>query len=249
MVNDRLAINPEKFQKSINEELQVIQNRVRNLIGRAHWGEEGRYKEAILRNVIRRFLPKNIGLGTGFILKEKGDEIEISHQIDIIVYDNTYPVLFSEGDFLITTPANVKGIIEVKTKLDTSKIIEDISKATDNGKLINNKIFNGIFVYNEEGMIHENIISDLLKRTLKNSNGLVNHICLGKDIFIKFWPRNVQTNSKKRYGIYKLESLAFSYFISNLLEQTSESKLEERWWFLYPIKEGKEEHCIDSIFF
>ena len=40
-----------------------------------------------------------------------------THCQDIIVYDNTYPVLFSEGDFIITTQHNVRGVIEVKTKV------------------------------------------------------------------------------------------------------------------------------------
>ncbi|MCW4043504.1 MAG: hypothetical protein NWE90_07260 [Candidatus Bathyarchaeota archaeon] len=50
-----MNINPEKFQKSITEELEVVKDRVRNLIGSAHWGEEGKYKEAVLTNVMRRF--------------------------------------------------------------------------------------------------------------------------------------------------------------------------------------------------
>jgi len=60
-------ISPEKFQESITKELEVVRDRVRNLIGDAHWGEEGRYKEAVLKNVIRRFLPSNLSIGTGFV--------------------------------------------------------------------------------------------------------------------------------------------------------------------------------------
>ena len=46
--------NMELFHKSTTKELKVIKNRVRNFIGNRNWGEEGRYKEAILRNVIKR---------------------------------------------------------------------------------------------------------------------------------------------------------------------------------------------------
>lgn len=242
-----MDIDPEKFHRSISNELEVIQDRVRNLIGSTHWGEEGRYKEAVLRSIIRRFLPENVSIGTGFILKKDGDEIKISNQIDIIIYDNTYPVLFAEGDFLITTPANVKGIIEVKTRLDSSEVMDVVSKATNNGKVVKAEIFNGIFVYNEGNIVNENNISDNLKSALKESKGVVNHICLGKDIFIKFWPENPQSNFLNIYRIYKINELSFSYFISNLAEQTSESKLKERWWFLYPIKKGKEEYKIEDV--
>ncbi|RKX99824.1 MAG: hypothetical protein DRP54_06540 [Spirochaetes bacterium] len=243
-----MDINAEKFHKSINNELKVIQNRVRNLIGSAHWGEEGRYKEAILRNVIKRFLPEHISLGTGFIIKKESGDIEISNQIDIIIYDDTYPVLFKEGDFLITTPANIKGIIEVKTNLNSSEVTDVISKATKNGNLFDTEIFNGVFVYNKGRMVNYDIISDNLKYALKKSKGVVNHFCLGKDIFIKFWHTTTQVSGiNKYYRIYKIEDLSFSYFISNLLEQTHESKLKERWWFLYPIEKGKEKYKIEDI--
>jgi len=50
-------MNNLDFQKSITKELDIVKNRVRSLIGNAHWGEEGRYKEAVLKTVINRFLP------------------------------------------------------------------------------------------------------------------------------------------------------------------------------------------------
>ena len=106
----RNEIDVKKFQKSITKELDTVKDRVRNLIGSSHWGEEGKYKEAILRNVIRRFLPANLSLGTGFVIRKDNNRTQISNQIDIIVYDNTIPVLFSEGDFVITTYKNVKAI-------------------------------------------------------------------------------------------------------------------------------------------
>lgn len=141
-------IDPMEFQKSITSELKVIENRVRNLIGDANWSEEGRYKETALRNVLARFLPKNISVGSGFILNGNGfNDLKISNQIDIIVYDNNYPLLFNEGEFIVTTPQNVKGIVEVKTKFESGKISEAIAKSTENGRLINHNIFNGIFSY------------------------------------------------------------------------------------------------------
>ena len=97
--------NAISFQRSVTKELSVVKNRVRDLIGDANWGEEGRYKEAILRNVIKRFLPQNLSVATGFVVRD----IVVSKQLDIIVYDNNYPLLFSEGDFIVTSPDNVRG--------------------------------------------------------------------------------------------------------------------------------------------
>lgn len=245
-----MNISPEKFQMSITEELKIIQDRVRHLIGGIHWGEEGSYKEAILSSVIRRFLPTSMSLGTGFIIKKENDDFKTSTQIDIIIYDNTYPVLFKEGDFIITTPENVKGIIEVKTKLNSSDISNAVSKATKNGNLTNQKIFNGIFAYDGGNInIERENIPQNLKSALNNSKGTVNHLCLGEDIFIKFWQdSNTQNNcSNEYYSTYKIKNLSFSYFISNLIEHVSEKHMPERWWYSYPIKEGKETYKTEDI--
>jgi len=233
---DNIRIDPEGFQKSITKELYTIKNRVRNLIGSSHWGEEGRYKEAILRNVIKRFLPNNLSIGTGFVINKNNNYTPISGQIDVIIYDNTTPVLFSEGDFVITTYKNVKGIIEVKTKIRNDQLRGIIKDAKTNGMLIGKKIFNGIFSYEYE----DDISSGTIDEVLKNAEGYVNHISLGPDVFIKFWRReernrlnlSIESCQNDFYSIYNLEDLSFSYFISNLLELTCSSSLDDRWWFI-----------------
>jgi len=252
---NRIRMDPEEFQKSITEELDTIKNRVRNLIGSSHWGEEGRYKEAILRNVIKRFLPSNLSIGTGFVIKKNNGDTQIPNQIDIIIYDNTVPVLFSEGDFVITTYKNVKGIVEVKTKIRNNQLkdtIQKIQKAETNGKLIGKNIFNGIFSYEYEGDINENI-DKIIKEA--EAKGYVNHISLGPDVFIKFWKKEdknrlhppVENCQNDFYNIYNIKGLSFSYFISNLLELTCSSSLDDRWWFLYPIEGTKEKHRVRTI--
>ncbi len=99
-----------EYQQSVAEEFKALEKRVRNLIDDSHWGEEGRYKEAILMNYLKRVLPRHLSVGTGFVRNNN----EITNQIDIIIYDNSYPLFFSEGDFVISSVQNVIGIIEVK---------------------------------------------------------------------------------------------------------------------------------------
>lgn len=249
-------IDPEEFQKSITNELNIIKDRVENLIRNSHFGEQGRYREAILRNVIKRFLPSNLSLGTGFIVQKSKNGFNISSQIDIIIYDNTIPPLFSEGDFIITIPESAKGIIEVKSKIRNCDLDEILRKAKENGKLIGKEKFNGIFGYE----YHENVESTTVKRTLRENKGYVNHISLGKDYFIRFWKCKyrkildppVNCNSKSDfYNVYEIEDLSFSYFISNLLHKSCDKKLGDRSWFSFPIKETKEIYrlytiCIDN---
>ena len=197
---NEIKINPEKFQESITRELEVVKNRVRNLIGNAHWVKDGEFKEAILRNVIKRFLPSNLSIGTGFIIRsnERGNrdnEIKVSTQIDIIIYDNRIPVLFSEGDFIITSYRNVKAIIEVKTKISNSELNEILHTSIENSKLIGNDLlFNGIFGFEYGNKTERDGAMNGLKENLialRDDGKYVNHISLGPYIFIKYWQRGV----------------------------------------------------------
>lgn len=202
-----------QFHESIAKEFKALKDRVRNLIGDAHWGEEGRYKEAVLRNVINRFLPRDISLGTGFILTkaEDGNRLIVSSQIDIIVYQNTIPVIFKEGEFIITTPDNVLGIIEVKTRIDMRNMKKTIDKFEENGKLIQRSrklvkeddtdthdLFFGIFSYETSYSLGKDVSKgdiSRLKRGMRNAR-YVNHISLGSSIFVKRW--DLEDHSKNR---------------------------------------------------
>lgn len=66
------------YHKTTTKELLTITNKVRNLI--SHWGEDGRYKEAILKNIIRRFLPEKYSIGTGFVIKQTDNAANIYRQ-------------------------------------------------------------------------------------------------------------------------------------------------------------------------
>jgi len=244
-------INPLEFQKSINRELQVVKNRVRNLIGAANWGDEGSYKEAILRNVISQYLPKTLSIGNGYILKKGNDignqDFAVSKQIDILIYDNSYPVIFSEGNFVIVIEESVKGIIEVKSKIYTGrthnnslyKIIEKFNSfnqfltVKEKGS---NRIFKGIFGYEFDG----NIDSVIIDEALRLSHGMVNHISLDSSKFIRHWVNNEGLEPPVEcqgdfYNVYNMNNLSHAYFISNLIHLTSNKDLLDRYWISFPI--------------
>lgn len=250
-------IDIEEFHKSTANEFEAIKNRVRNLIGKANWGDEGRYRESILKSVIRRFLPKKYEIGTGFVVKnlERDKQPEVSKQIDIIIYDTDRAVLFSEGDFVILLPEAINGIIEVKANIEKQKLTEIIEKANSNGffisdaKIYRKEIFNGIFGYegyNSEDKIIKHIDKFISKSVSKytakkNYNTfLVNHISFNKDYFVKYW------RGKETYSFYRLEDLSYSFFIFNLIVHlTSKAERitvnESNIWF--PVdKERKKLH-------
>ena len=129
------------YRKSISNELIDIKDRVRNFIGGDHPPEEGRYKEIILSECLQNHLPANVRVGTGFIFNRYNQK---SHQIDIIVYRNNYPLLFQTGNFIIAPEEAVLAIIEVKTTLDWNNLVKTIEHATENGSVVMHPIFNGI---------------------------------------------------------------------------------------------------------
>lgn len=258
-----VEIDINRFQRSITEELKITKDRVRSLIGDANWAEEGRYKEAILRKVIRQYLPTNLEIGTGFIVSNRdyvfGREGLISNQLDLIIYDGKYPVVFKEGDFVILTESSVRGIIEVKSRicasLSTTKaeslntIIHKFNNLCQFQSFKNprhQRRFIGVLSYDYDGA--DNITTqNKIAQVLRNSNGLVNNIALGPNIFIKYWDQNRDVTpyldfQDNCYNVYDLQSLSFSYFLSNLLHMTADEEPLDRYWFSFPIEGTKEVH-------
>ena len=228
--------NLKAFHESTTKELDITKDRVRNLIGSSNWGEDGRYKEYILRNIIRKFVPSNLKIGTGFIVKNENDEYKCSSQIDILIFDSSYPVLFNEGDFFIVSPNSVKAIIEVKTNIENQSLHEAVEKINKNIAFINNhSVFSGIFSF--EGYQGNNITESNLRQKLMSinqSNKRVNHICLNKDIFIKFWP------ILSKYSVYRINNLSFSYFISNLVYSVTNQNIQNESDLWFPINKESE---------
>jgi len=256
--------NIRRFQESITQELTFTKDRVRDLIGNANWGEDGMYKEAILRKSISQFLPTNLNIGTGFILRNddnvNGENGIISKQLDIIIYDDKTPVIFKEGDFVILTESAVRAVIEVKTKVSNygqenenslNRIVDKINQLRDFPTFRNQAVrkkFIGVFSFEYDN----NFDSDRIRETLIESNGLINHISLGPNNFIRYWENTNNLNPPLNYNgrcyiKYRLANLSFSYFISNLLHICSDEDPEERYWFSFPITGTKERMRIEPI--
>ena len=229
--------NLQRYYETVSGELTSIKNRVRNLINkgnRTNWGEEGRYKEAILARVIRRMIPQNFSVGNGFVLCED----KVTTQIDIIVYDNSYPLLFSEGSFIITLPESVRGIIEVKTNLANAlrkkktNLEEIMKKITQNAELINkrtynriqhNGIFRGLFSFEGYPRNYHYFIKrfqDFLKNSsIPSEQKDIDCLTINENLFVD----NGKSNTDVVYTMYKLEKLSYPRFIGKLIIKTIEN--------------------------
>lgn len=248
----------DELYESIGKEMHAKKNRVRNIIGDAHWGEEGKYKEIVLKKIIQRYLPQDLSIGTGFIATKTNESISTTSQIDLIVYQNSYPPLFREEDFVILHPEPICAIIEVKTNICNSKpeLEKILDKASRNAiKVLQSKqnytthFFNGIFSYdtdldhkavldaykNHWDVIWNDPIIDTPPHIVPAA--AVSHICSNQDTYFKA--------GYHEFRAFQAKQQAPAHFISKLFEclKFKEISLYDDW-FAFPRGDGE---MIDSI--
>jgi hypothetical protein len=118
------------FAALLGESLSARVGLLERLLRSAHFPSLGQYKERLLAETIRGFLPSTVRVGTGFVLFPHTDDappagdyydplnqsaFSISRQCDILVYDDArYPTIFRDQDFVIVRPEAVRAVIEVK---------------------------------------------------------------------------------------------------------------------------------------
>lgn len=251
----------DELYESIAKEMHAKKNRVRNIIGDSHWGEEGKYKEIILKKIIQRYLPQDLSIGTGFVATKTNESIGTTSQIDLILYKNSYPPLFREEDFVILHPEPVCAIIEVKTNIHKSKkgLEKILENASENAiEVVRNKkqsnssphFFNGIFSYDTE--MKPEAVLDAYKNhwdaklndpeidKYLMSAAAVNHMCLNQDIYFK--------TVHYGFGAFQTKQQAPAYFISKLIECL---KFKEIYgyddWFAFPREDGEMIGRINTI--
>lgn len=116
-------------------------------IGSAHNAEDGRFVEELLRECLKRFLPKNLEVLTGFILRpavktsengreRKGYKDTFSSQLDIIIFDSeNYPIFQRMGNTAIVPPEGVISVISIKKHLRKKDVKKELSTLLDVSKL------------------------------------------------------------------------------------------------------------------
>jgi len=125
---DALVRTYRQFEKLIPSE---------RVDGAAHAGEDGRYVEDLVREYLQQFLPRDLEVLTGFILRpavktgESGRERKDDHdrhsgQLDIIVYDSAaYPVFQRFGNSVIVPPEGVVAVVSIKKHLNDGDILHE----------------------------------------------------------------------------------------------------------------------------
>jgi hypothetical protein len=96
-----------------------------------HAGEKGRALEYEVRTLLRRILPAEYGLSTGFVVYHTTDGPCLSSQLDIIIYDalRSGPIISLETCDVFPLEA-IYGYVEVKAALQSSS--DDANEFADN---------------------------------------------------------------------------------------------------------------------
>lgn len=221
---------------------------MRYFIHDRHWLSDGEWKESVIRAVIRRNLPKTFGVGSGFVVTEEGP----STQVDILVYDNTKPMLFQDGDFVIVTSDQVHALIEVKTRVTKAGLREYLAKlATLHLHSAKNALcrpFVGLFAYENEGCTHADVLTALHETVGRTARRNIHAISLGENLFCRFWycPPETPKRPNQLWRAYELEEMAPAYFIHNVIESLCERSVIDNNFLWYP-KGGKEDHSRGDL--
>ncbi|MFC5702349.1 DUF6602 domain-containing protein [Cohnella faecalis] len=241
------------YYQSFSKELEVTKDRVRNIIGKAHWISDGTHKEAILQEVLRRFIPQKYVVSSGFILSNDGETC--SKQLDIIIYDQASPLVFNSSNFVIIPSQYVRAVIEVKTSLSVgAKLTDALENLSTVQKIMDQTsdyVYFGIFSFGYQNFrsigpvtvaqrlftrisefyrnkrlqdTHLTDLQYLQRRTLTS-------LCMNGQLYGLHW--NGSTQIEPEFGLYDTGEQSFNFFVSNLLSTLDNSTISQSkpLWF------------------
>lgn len=133
--NDDYRIKAQNLFNKLNESYEYIKQ---------HKPSLGNFGEYILRDFLKKVLPKEVDVSQGFV---QGKNNELSPQCDIIIYiKDREAILKSFGDIHIISSKYVLSIIEVKTRIQHKTFMSTLKAFEKLAKLGCSN--NYIFIYN-----------------------------------------------------------------------------------------------------
>jgi hypothetical protein len=242
--------NYVEYHKTVTAELRAIKDRLNHLTH--HRLSRGEFKEAALRAVLRRHLPASLRIGRGFIVTEDA----CSTQIDLLIVDDSTPVLFQDGDLLVVTPDAVRAAVEVKTQLSSRAKLRSSLDAL--GKASRQCAYAavyqpwlGLFVY--ESALDDGTVLEVLVEAASETDRPVHCVTYGEDRFFRYWPLGEHDRGApnddanlRRFRGYNLDGLAPSYFMGNLTNSVMQPDHAANAYAWFPLWDGKGPHRTEE---
>lgn len=249
----RTEMNLEHYFQSLTDECITLKDRVRHLVNNAHWPTDGEWKESVLRSMLRRSAPESVTVGRGFVVHQEG----CSTQIDVLIYDNSMPILYRDGDLVFVTPSACRGIVEVKSNTSNAAFRVAAEKLADNAEFIRSRssdfhIFVGFFSYDNRVENCQSFLQSLNQVAEGQDSRVINHVALGANTLIKYWPSDPSGDGVgiryDQWHLYNLDRMAPGYFIHNLLLSVSKKLNAQRETTWFP-RNSKEARIVDQLAF
>ena len=210
------------YHQSIQQEFDALKNRIRYLMDDPHWLTDGEWKESILRKILRRQLPEDVGVGRGFVITDQ----RCSKQIDILVYNTAYPIVFKDGDLVFLHSDAVYGMISVKSRADNSLLSNAIDEQVYNLEVLYsgfrhprrmNMGWDGVaaFFSYESSADPKKVLLMLKEKAAGNTNHIVKLLSLGPSMVIRFEQPSCSWN------VYELENLAPAFMVNEIVNSAS----------------------------
>jgi hypothetical protein len=124
-----------KLLESWSDEISSRANRVRSLIGDAHWLSDGTHKERLIQEFLVPRLPTSLAVEHGFFLDLAADQV--SNEIDLFVRDTsrTAPLL-NESGLSICHPRAVLAYWEVKSDFRSNSLADALQLVANTQGLV-----------------------------------------------------------------------------------------------------------------
>lgn len=156
-----------EFYSADAETLRLKYSQIEALVGLGHHSpSEGDYCESLLKEFLRRTLPRHVSIDSGFIRRVSNTDWSKSSsslppdapiatpQLDIIVHDSTdFAPLFRSEDLVVVLPEAVRAVIEVKKRMNWSRLDEAVKTIGRTRQLLRRwrhesyKVFTCIFAF------------------------------------------------------------------------------------------------------
>lgn len=104
------------------------------------------YRERIVSDLLKPFLPTRLAIGTGFIITHNNN---ISTQCDLIIYDREHTPVIENSEQRFFPVECVVGVIEVKSKLTKADLTVALKKLADIKKLRKDIEPNNPYIFND----------------------------------------------------------------------------------------------------
>ena len=178
---------------------------VEKLIGLNHHNPAAGYHcEILLKEYLRKNLPKKYSVDTGFIrcnpqptVEDGGgnttDYIIASPQIDILIHDNyEYTPIYKTGDCAIVEPESVAAIIEVKKNLTHAELRSALNNITESYQVTwpdrtydPSRVFKGIFAFSSNISSKTSTLKEILTEHVAAGGVLPDCIAVIGDYFMQ----------------------------------------------------------------